>query len=61
MNQTINEVTIPEVANDPAIAQATKQFLAVLNAPGGPGLETLSPEEARKVLTRKVLVFSYKI
>lgn len=50
MNQTINEVTIPEVVNDPAIAQTTKQFLAVLNAPGGPGLETLSPEEARKVL-----------
>lgn len=50
MNQTINEVTIPEVVNDAAIAQATKQFLAVLNAPGGPGLETLTPAAARKVL-----------
>lgn len=38
------------VGEDPAIARETKDFLAILNAPGGPGLETLSPHDARQVL-----------
>ncbi|MBO9701883.1 MAG: alpha/beta hydrolase [Sporocytophaga sp.] len=41
---------IPSVANDNAISFSTKLFLAALNAPGGPGLETMSPEDAREVL-----------
>ncbi|GAA0558397.1 alpha/beta hydrolase [Chitinophaga japonensis] len=38
------------VAGDPAISAATKAFLEALNAPGGPGLETLTPAQARQVL-----------
>lgn len=38
------------VADDQALSALTKSFLAALNAPGGPGLETLSPEDAREVL-----------
>jgi acetyl esterase/lipase len=38
------------VAEDPALSKETKAFLAALNAPGGPGLETLSPKDARQVL-----------
>jgi acetyl esterase/lipase len=38
------------VAEDPALSKETKAFLAALNSPGGPGLETLSPEDARQVL-----------
>lgn len=50
MNEVTHNITMPTVANDPALSAETKQFLAALNAPGGPGLETLTPEEARKVL-----------
>ena len=38
------------VSEDPAISKLTKDFLSVLNTPGGPGLETFPPEDARKVL-----------
>ncbi|OOQ57808.1 alpha/beta hydrolase [Mucilaginibacter pedocola] len=40
------------VSEDPAISKSTKAFLAALNGPGGPGLETLSPQEAREVLVQ---------
>ncbi len=36
-------------SQDPAISAETKKFLTALNT-GGPGLETMSPEEARQVL-----------
>ncbi|MFD0764592.1 alpha/beta hydrolase [Mucilaginibacter lutimaris] len=39
------------VAEDPALSKLTKDFLAALNAPGGPGLETLPYVQARQVLT----------
>lgn len=39
------------VAEDPALSKGTKDFLAALNAPGGPGLETLPYKDARDVLT----------
>lgn len=42
--------SILPVADDQALSASTKAFLAALNAPGGPGLETLSPEDAREVL-----------
>lgn len=45
-----NTTQIPDVANDSAISKLTKEFLAVLNGAGGPGLETLSVEDARAVL-----------
>jgi acetyl esterase len=48
-NLSNSALTLP-VAEDPAISKETKEFLAVLNAPGGPGLETLSPQDARMVL-----------
>ena len=38
-----------DYATDPHLTNAVKSFLTPLNAPG-PGLETLSPTEARKVL-----------
>jgi acetyl esterase len=38
-----------DYATDPHLSPAVKRFLVTLNAPG-PGLETLSPVEARKVL-----------
>jgi acetyl esterase len=38
-----------DYATDPHLSPAIKKFLVPLNAPG-PGLETLSPAEARKVL-----------
>ncbi len=47
---TGNEVKILPVAEDPALSKETKVFLEALNAPGGPGLETMSPEDAREVL-----------
>lgn len=47
---TGNEVSILPVAEDPALSKGTKAFLEALNAPGGPGLETMSPEDARQVL-----------
>jgi acetyl esterase len=40
----------PAYFEDPAISKATKEFLTLLNTPGGAPLETLSPQEARKVL-----------
>ncbi|WP_420153745.1 alpha/beta hydrolase [Siphonobacter sp.] len=48
--QTDQLPSILPVANDPALSVQTKAFLEALNAPGGPGLETLSPAEARLVL-----------
>lgn len=44
------KVVIPPVADDPELSVAVKQFLAVLNAPGGVPIETMSYEAARKVL-----------
>ena len=47
-----NESTIGSILSydqDPAISKATKEFLKALNA-GGAALETLSPQEARKIL-----------
>ena len=48
-NELTIEKEIPSFSQDPAISKATKEFLKVLNS-GGVPLETLSPEEARKVL-----------
>ena len=36
-------------SEDPAISKGTKEFLSALNT-GGPGLETLSPSDARQIL-----------
>lgn len=41
---------LQDYATDPNLTKATKEFLKPLNAPG-PGLETLSKEDARNVLT----------
>lgn len=38
------------VAKDPALSKQTKEFLAKLNANGGPPLESLAPAQAREVL-----------
>ena len=52
MEQTTqNRLNPVPVAEDPALSKDVKAFLKALNAPGGPGLETLTPEEARGVLT----------
>ncbi|MFL9836158.1 alpha/beta hydrolase [Flavobacterium sp. ST-75] len=48
-SELTTEKEIPAFSKDPAISTATKEFLKVLNS-GGVPLETLSPEEARKVL-----------
>lgn len=47
---TTSQNNIIAVSDDPALSKETKAFLKALNAPGGPGLETLSAEDARKVL-----------
>jgi acetyl esterase len=41
---------IPSVAEDSALSPAIKKFLAAANSAGGAPLESLSPEQARKVL-----------
>ncbi len=43
-------ISIPAVAEDPALSAATKTFLKALNGAGGPPLESLPPVEARAVL-----------
>ncbi|MFD1142396.1 alpha/beta hydrolase [Larkinella insperata] len=51
MTSAIHSKVVPlAVADDPAVSEQTKVFLAALNSAGGPPLETLSPAEARKVL-----------
>jgi len=47
--KTNNPVAIP-AASDPELSLSIKQFLKVLNAPGGVPLETMSPEAARKAV-----------
>ncbi len=44
------QAQVLDYATDPHLDAGTKAFLKVLNAPGGQPLESLSPEEARKVL-----------
>lgn len=43
-------VVVAPVAEDPALSAETKKFLSALNSAGGPPLETMKPEAARKVL-----------
>ncbi|MDB5276562.1 MAG: alpha/beta hydrolase [Ferruginibacter sp.] len=45
-----NEIAVADYATDPLLDSKTKAFLKALNTSGGKPLETLSPEEARKVL-----------
>lgn len=49
--QTVTEGTteIPDFATDPQLDKNVREFLKLLNN-GGPGLETLSPVDAKKVL-----------
>lgn len=49
-NQIQNQITIPAVADDFAISQETKKFLAALNSGGGSPIESMSPTDARLVL-----------
>src|SRR5476651_1114666 len=49
MNKETN-VIIPPVEDDTSLSCEVKAFLSVLNAPGGVPLESMPPEEARKVL-----------
>ncbi|MBK0404159.1 alpha/beta hydrolase [Adhaeribacter sp. BT258] len=48
-NTISNEIIVQDWATDPNLSQETKAFLKGLNT-GGPGLETMAPEDARKVL-----------
>ncbi|PXX26338.1 alpha/beta hydrolase [Arenibacter sp. ARW7G5Y1] len=41
---------VKDYLNDEHIDSGTKEFLKVLNTPNGPGLETLTKEDARQVL-----------
>ena len=50
MNTKLTTQEVPAVANDPFISKDTKAFLAILNQPGGAGLETLPVKDAREVL-----------
>ena len=47
MTTTAHPTQITPVALDPALSQGVKDFLAKLNAGGGPPLETLPPKDAR--------------
>jgi acetyl esterase/lipase len=47
---TFHSAQMTPVALDPALSKETKEFLAKLNASGGPPLESLSPQAARQVL-----------
>lgn len=51
-NQNImaNQVTVADYATDTSIERQTKEFLKALNSSGGKPMETLSPQDARKVL-----------
>jgi acetyl esterase/lipase len=48
---TIESGTVVNYLNDPHLDKGTRAFLKVLNEAGGPPLESLSKEAARKVLT----------
>ena len=49
MSTTVN-AQVQDYATDAHLDQGVKDFLTVLNTSGGPGLETLSKEDARQVL-----------
>ena len=45
-----NEITVADYATDKSIEVQTKAFLKALNTGGGKPMETMAPDEARKVL-----------
>ncbi|GAO43196.1 alpha/beta hydrolase [Flavihumibacter petaseus] len=45
-----NVTSVADYASDPAIEVQTKAFLTALNTSGGKPMETMQPDEARKVL-----------
>jgi acetyl esterase len=45
-----NEITVTHYEDDPSIEVQTKAFLKALNTSGGKPMETMQPDEARKVL-----------
>ena len=49
MSTNVN-AQVKDYATDPNLDHGTKEFLKALNTSGGPALETLSKEDARKVL-----------
>lgn len=49
MSTTVN-AQVQEYLTDAHLDQGVGEFLKILNTPGGPGLETLSKEDARQVL-----------
>lgn len=51
MNMSAQTITPVNPDNDPAIETRVKSFLHALNSSGGAPLETLSPKDARAVLT----------
>lgn len=50
LSQTAAAQEVLDPAKDPAIESHTKAFLKMLNSGGGKPMETMQPEEARKVL-----------
>jgi len=50
MEKSTNQVVIPPVAEDSELSKDVKAFLEVLNGAGGPPVESLPKEAARKVL-----------
>jgi len=62
MNQELENIwlTVPEVANDPAISSSVKKFLASINS-GAAGLETLPVKDAREALSaiQAAVTFDY--